>query len=389
MWHVESPQIIVSGPLWERGAHVVSRMNLCSFGNVILRAANGIGWRVSYALHGPRVTIVMPLFNTVAYIEDALASLRAQSYPFFEVLVVDDGSDDGSREVAERFVHKDPRFHLLLQDHQFAGAARNLGLGRARGEFCLFLDSDDVFSPDLVDRVVGCLERTGADIVLFDATKFHDHPGDMTTRRAGYLRSFVPYDRSFSPKEMDESLFQCINPAPWTKAYRTAFIRDAGIQFQGLQNANDLFFSYATLSKAQCVYAMRDSLVWYRLRDDSTQRSKRRHPLAFVEALQSLKAFLVEDETFEEYGLSFSRLCIGMYAYNFRQVIKNDDETSLLAIWKNLKEVASSLVSLDDPRLRDTIPNLSLGERADYELLLRVLACQGGNSDELRKAVAG
>lgn len=373
---------------------MVSRMNLGTFGNVIRRAANGIGWRVSYALHGPRVTIVMPLFNTVDYIEDALTSLRAQSYPFFEVLVVDDGSDDGSREIVERFARKYPRFHLLSQDHQYAGAARNLGLDKARGEFCLFLDSDDVFSPDLLDRVVDGLGRTGADIVLFDATKFHDHPGDMTTKRASYLRAFVPHDRTFSPKEMVGSLFQCINAAPWTKAYRTSFIRGTGIRFQGLQNANDLFFTYATLSKAQRIFAIKESFVWYRLRDDSTQRSKRRRPLAFVEALQSLKAFLVEDGTFEEHALSFSRLCIGMYAYNFRQVIKNDDETSLLAIWKNLQEVTSSLVNLDgphirDPRLRDAIPNLSLGERADYELLLRVLACQGDNSDELRKAVAG
>lgn len=93
----------------------------------------------------PRFTVVMPCYNGGRYIREALKSALDQSYPPEEILVIDDGSTDDSREIARAF---GPRVTLLEQAHQGPSMARNLGTTRARGDFIAFLDADDMWMPE-------------------------------------------------------------------------------------------------------------------------------------------------------------------------------------------------------------------------------------------------
>lgn len=93
----------------------------------------------------PFFSIIIPTYNRVSFIADTLRSVFAQEFIAFEVLVVDDGSKDNTADVVQSFA--DPRLHYLPKDNAERGAARNYGLARARGEYALFLDSDDQFHP--------------------------------------------------------------------------------------------------------------------------------------------------------------------------------------------------------------------------------------------------
>jgi glycosyltransferase involved in cell wall biosynthesis len=104
-----------------------------------------------------KVSVVIATCNRARYLADAVASVLAQAFADFELVVVDDGSTDATREVVQRF--SDPRVHYLHQAHRGVSAARNAGIHAIRGEYVAFLDDDDVFLPDKLRVQMRALER--------------------------------------------------------------------------------------------------------------------------------------------------------------------------------------------------------------------------------------
>jgi glycosyltransferase involved in cell wall biosynthesis len=109
-----------------------------------------------------RVSIVIPLYNKAPWIGRALDSVRRQSFDDFELFLVDDGSTDSGADVLSDFI--DPRFHLIKQPNAGPGAARNLGISKARGEFVAFLDADDEWLPDYLETSIHLLDELGKDV---------------------------------------------------------------------------------------------------------------------------------------------------------------------------------------------------------------------------------
>jgi glycosyltransferase involved in cell wall biosynthesis len=110
----------------------------------------------------PRVSVVIPAFNTASYIVQAVQSVLTQTYKDFEIIVVDDGSSDNTRDVMAPY---QDRVRYVWQENQERAAARNHGLELAQGELIAFLDSDDVWMPDKLSRQVASLDEH-ADAVL-------------------------------------------------------------------------------------------------------------------------------------------------------------------------------------------------------------------------------
>ncbi len=105
-----------------------------------------------------RVSIVTPAHDVAAFVADAVRSVRAQSHADLELILVDDGSRDGTARAAEHAAENDPRIRILRQHNQGVSAARNAGIAQASGEALLFLDADDWLAPDAVARLVETLQ---------------------------------------------------------------------------------------------------------------------------------------------------------------------------------------------------------------------------------------
>jgi GT2 family glycosyltransferase len=105
------------------------------------------------------VSIITPAFNAERYIEHTLESAGRQTFPAFELLVVNDGSTDRTAEIARRYATQDPRFHLLSQPNRGIAAARNLAMKHARGRYLALLDSDDLWFPTYLAEQVAILEQ--------------------------------------------------------------------------------------------------------------------------------------------------------------------------------------------------------------------------------------
>lgn len=120
---------------------------------------------------GPLVSIVIPAYAVERYIGDCLGSIIKQTYRDFEIIVVDDGSPDGTYEVACAMANKDRRIKVLKQANSGPGAARNKAIAAASGQYLTFVDADDILPPTALFKMVSTLERTGSDFVVGALTR--------------------------------------------------------------------------------------------------------------------------------------------------------------------------------------------------------------------------
>lgn len=109
------------------------------------------------------ISVIIPVYNTKRYLQECIRSVQSQTCRDLEILLVDDGSTDGSRELCEEFSRDDDRIRLLPESHRGVSAARNRGLDTCRGAYVFFMDSDDIIHPRLLERYVCYLSKEEAD----------------------------------------------------------------------------------------------------------------------------------------------------------------------------------------------------------------------------------
>ena len=113
------------------------------------------------------ISVIIPVFNASGYLAGTIDSVKAQTYPDFEVILVDDGSDDGSDKICDKFASEDSRFSVIHKENQGAYSARIAGLDVARGEWVCFVDSDDFLHPEALETLSQGI-RDGVSLVTAD-----------------------------------------------------------------------------------------------------------------------------------------------------------------------------------------------------------------------------
>lgn len=151
----------------------------------------------------PTLSLIVPVHNAERWIGMAIQSALGQSFPDFEIVVVDDGSTDGSCATVEHLLTA-PRLRLLTQKNQGVSVARNRGLATARGRYVCFLDADDLLAPELFAKVVPILESEKAlDFVLFNYFEFK---GDTGSPSEVFAQNLAVDSRAASPRRMRHPL---------------------------------------------------------------------------------------------------------------------------------------------------------------------------------------
>jgi glycosyltransferase involved in cell wall biosynthesis len=206
----------------------------------------------------------------------ALDSIIAQTFQDFEVLIVDDASSDTTPELIDEYARSDPRvvpFHLAFP--RGAGAACNLAIERAVGEYLLFLDGDDVWNGESVLEQISCHleERSDLDILMFDFVYYDFAQAAICAcRRTSKLRCVVPEGRLGPFRLPDFPRALRTSWVPWNKAYRRSFVEAFGLRFPPGYYWDSLW-TVSALVTAGSIAIVPDALVRYRCcRADSTSR---------------------------------------------------------------------------------------------------------------------
>jgi CDP-glycerol glycerophosphotransferase len=237
-----------------------------------------------------RISVVVPVYNVEPYLGACLRSIAAQTFADLEVIVVDDGSTDGSAAVAEEFARGDPRFRVLRRPNGGLGAARNTGIDDAGGELLAFVDSDDVLPADAYERLLGALDGTGSD---FATGNVHRLDGASTAQAAFLARAFErtrlrTHVTRFRPLLADRTA--------WNKLFRRAFWDRHGFRFPEGRLHEDIPVILPAHFAARAVDVIAEPVYYWRVRGDSiTQRRlERRALLDRLQAIEDVRAHLAE-----------------------------------------------------------------------------------------------
>lgn len=261
----------------------------------------------------------MPVFNGEEWLRPCLDSVLAQGFSDFELITVDDASTDETASVLASYAQHDERIQVLTHErNSHAGISRNDGMAQATGEYLLFLDADDLFEPTLLERAFSEACATDADVVLLGADEFEGDEASRLRVNPLYLReSLLPAKKPFCRDDVSDYLFQICTPEPWSKLFHRSFVEERGLRFQGMQNANDLYFTLYALAEASRISACPERLIHHRVgHAGSIQARKGSEPMAFLTALRSLHAMLENEGLFPQLEKSFANLALFHCIFN-------------------------------------------------------------------------
>ncbi len=280
----------------------------------------------------PKLSIVIPVYNVERYLPQCLDSLCAQTLQDIEIICVDDGSQDGSADILQKYAENDARIRIFQNHKEGPGAAhaRNLGLQQALGEYVLILDSDDHFSPELAEKTYQKGKSTCADVVIFDAIKFDTDTGEEIPTNQFVSYGLCPEKEGFSGRDVAETLFVLTDSVAWNKLYRNAFIQEYQLTFQAVDVIDDAFFTYTALALAEKISVLPEILLYYRVNNAASQLSNRdRDPLTPVKVGVALKEWLTQRDLFDLYEVSYYKRVLMMIHVYF-DTLKSKENYALL-----------------------------------------------------------
>ena len=277
----------------------------------------------------PKVSVIIPVFNSEKFLRQCLDSLINQTFLDFEVILVDDGSTDGSIQIIQEYLAKDDRFSLLRQDHKFAGVARNTGMSAAKGEYFLFLDSDDFFDKNLLAESYEKAKAYDLDICVFSAYRFDSQTTQLTKMTWVCNPKYYP-EGVFSKENNLNYIYAFTTAAPWTKLFRRDFILKNNIHFQEIRSANDVVFVYTAIAEAKRILAFNHPLVFYRVNSgNSLQQTKDKDPLSFYRAVMGLREELINRNLYQQLEKPFLNYALESCIFNL-STLKNEENFKLL-----------------------------------------------------------
>lgn len=214
----------------------------------------------------PCISVIVPVYNAQRYLAACIASVLSQSYPTVELLLIDDGSTDGSGAICDAYCASDSRVRVIHTENRGVCCARNTGIEAATGEYLAFLDADDALLDDALMTMYRLLSEHACDIAA--CTKLSFNP-DGTHRMVDFPAAFELWS---ARQGLEASLRD--HPATysvWGKLYRRAAIGD--VRFVPGRNIHeDSFFIFQCMLKQPRVVVQNTAVIHYNLSENSASR---------------------------------------------------------------------------------------------------------------------
>lgn len=225
----------------------------------------------------PLLSVIVPVYRVEPYLDRCIGSIAGQTYENLEILLVDDGSPDGSGAICDRWAARDPRIRVIHKENAGAGAARNTALDLARGELTAFVDSDDYIDPRMYEHLY-CLMGEDVDIAECEGVPAwsDDCPLDDGSE---YELTKVSNVEAMS-RHLAETMFTQVI---WNKLYRRRVIGDT--RFPEGNLIDDEFFTYRCLGSARTLVHSSSRMYAYRQQPGSVM-----HKPYSIRRLQGLEA---------------------------------------------------------------------------------------------------
>ena len=255
------------------------------------------------------ISVIVPVYNAGAYLEPLIRSVLDQTVSDLELLLVDDGSTDGSGAVCDALAQADARIRVFHRENGGQSAARNLGLEAAGGDLIAFADHDDVLHPRLYETLLRGMEEAGAPV---SACQFENTPQERIPE-LDFTEPIAPFV-SVPQRELVHRFFTPAWHIPvWNKLYRREVI--SGLRFHGARLGEDNLFSYQVLKRCDRIAFCPTTLYFQRMHGNNFEFTG----IRYMEELISAKETILEDirtsfpEEFRSAQARFLYECVRIY----------------------------------------------------------------------------
>lgn len=271
-----------------------------------------------------RFSIIVPVYNVREYLPMCMDSLLNQACQDFEIILVDDGSTDGSGMLCDGYAAACPdQVRVIHQKNGGLGAARNTGMESSRGEYLLFVDSDDCLEEHALACLSGHIDETGADMYTFGFQYLRENtriPGEGSP-----LEGAAP----FSLSEHPELLLQ--TPSACLRICRRELYLDHGFRFPGRVWYEDLRTVPKVITECKSIVVLPDRLYLYRQREGSIMHNPNlRRNLEIIEAMEDLRLYFQRQGLMDQYGEWLSCLAAENMMLASQRVLMSDTNASFL-----------------------------------------------------------
>lgn len=244
----------------------------------------------------PKVSVIVPIYNVERYLQSCIDSIFNQTYPYMEIILVDDGSPDLCGEICDKNAMLDDRIRVIHQENEGLSSARNAGLDLAAGEYIVFVDADDTIHAQFIEILLDLCEREHCDIAQCDFLVVSE---DSVRLPLNPQQSLSIYSGKQALSRMCMGNDNVKYLVPWNKIYRQSLFQ--GIRYPVGRIHEDEFVTHKILWEARKVAVTNQYLYYYLKRSDSimgSEFSMKRLDchIAFQERLEFLKKIELKEE---------------------------------------------------------------------------------------------
>ena len=211
-----------------------------------------------------KVSVIVPVYNTEKYVGQCVESIENQTLKEIEIILVNDGSKDGSQKILEEYAKNDERIKLINQENAGVAAARNHGLREAQGDYVAFVDSDDIVTPWAYEKLYASAQKYHVDVVASELTKFEDGTEPNIDSMA-YDDAKVSFRRR---RKYQNPFYDMVDNTAFmvTKIYRRQFLADNNIWFkEGVTHYEDGLFNFLVFARLREVVQDKNPFYLYRI----------------------------------------------------------------------------------------------------------------------------
>lgn len=251
-----------------------------------------------------KVSIIVPIYNVLEYLERCINSLFQQKYKNIEIILVDDCSTDGSRELAQKLAKKDSRC-IFIQREKNGGlsAARNTGMKVASGEWLAFVDSDDWVTEDYISAMYDVAKKDDADIVMSSIYYYYEN---------GSYKEVSPFADLTTKSSQREKIALC-RPYAVTRLFRKTFIKNSMLEFPtNVWRAAEQGFIIPLLTKTEKISILHKPMYYYFQRKNSNS-NKNHQNIDITFYPKSIENVIKNSEKGYEIELEYRSICDLMY----------------------------------------------------------------------------
>lgn len=253
-----------------------------------------------------RFSVVIPVYNVAEYLPGCIDSVLANGCGDCEIILVDDGSTDGiCPGICDDYAARYPDLiRVIHQENRGLGGARNTGLEAAKGDYMLFVDSDDTLEPHTLNRLNEAIERSGADIIAFNLYS-DDGAGQKTPVKANGLLA----EEAFSLTDKPEFLLSL--PSAWSRAWKRELFLSTGVRYPSRVWYEDIRTSSKLFARAESVYTIDDCLYNYLQRPGSIMNSGKVERCGeILDAFDDILGWFDQQGLTEQYRNELERLAV-------------------------------------------------------------------------------